>query len=475
MGLNERLRAALDARQAKDTLRRLTRFDDPTHEDIAEAQLLHGRALSAEGRGKKLWTDFSSNDYLSFATAPAMRHDFMRRMQQYERDHPNQPLTGSSGSRLLDGNNVLAEEVELAIASHFHSESALLFNTGFSANASLLAVLPKEGDLVLYDELVHASMHDGIRKSRARSLAFGHNDMHHLDQLLRQERAAHVPCSSTARTVFIAVESVYSMDGDMCPLPSLCDTVARHVPRENRCLIVDEAHGVGVYGENGKGCTVGLGLEDAVDIRLATFGKALGCSGAAVLCSELVKAFLLNYARPLIYSTALPPSALLSIQAALHALVTPLHAENQRRVLDNAALLHQLLHGHAAPPLPSACAHHHSSLSYPSPIVPLLSPRPKALAAFLQQEGRMIVRGITYPTVPKGQDRVRICVHASNTEEDIRALAHLIHDWRRKENGSLCPSVAARPADTETRHEHTARFHALPMQARPQGNVTAKL
>ncbi|WFD43532.1 8-amino-7-oxononanoate synthase [Malassezia psittaci] len=347
--------------------------------------------------------DFSSNDYLSLSNAKQARETVAKKLLQGL-------ALGSTGSRLLDGDSDAHTALEERLAREFHAEASLLFNSGFDANVSLLTTLPQSGDAIIYDELVHASMHDGMRSSRAKFRhAFKHNDPDSLSVILTEV----VPKS---QNLFLALESVYSMDGTVCCLNELLDVFFRHVPDpERRCILVDEAHGIGVYGEKGTGLVSALNACDTVDIRLLTFGKALGSSGAAVLCSQLQREYLLNYARPLIYSTALSPVVVASIDAMLDVL----QEDVQRQAMLHARTryMYDALNRSIMP-----------SLVPPSPILPVRSQQAKALAAHLQNQG-FLVRGVTYPTVPIGEDRIRICIHANNTEAQISALAAEILRW----------------------------------------------
>lgn len=187
-----------------------------------------------------------------------------------------------------------SHQLEARLAAHFRAPAALLFNSGYDANASLLSVVPQENDYVLYDELVHASMHDGMRMSRVqhrRRIPFKHNDVHNLTMRLTDitsSKGFNVEAGKEAPNVFIAVESVYSMDGDLCPVSEIVGALNASIVRERRCLIVDEAHGVGLYGRRGAGLAEELGIADQIDLRLATFGKAFGSSGGtlSVPCSR---------------------------------------------------------------------------------------------------------------------------------------------------------------------------------------------
>lgn len=213
--------------------------------------------------------DFSSNDFLSLATNPEFRQDFLTELQK--RDFP----VGSTGSRLLDGNSSYAEKLETDISAFHGAESGLLTNSGFDANVSIFMSLPQQQDIIVYDELIHASVHDGMRQSRAKTtISFKHNSIMHLKEIL----LPYVDIEPT-RNVFVAMESVYSMDGDLAPLAEISALTEGMFPNGNCHLIVDEAHATGVYGSKGRGRVCELGLETKFLIRLHTFGKALACNG----------------------------------------------------------------------------------------------------------------------------------------------------------------------------------------------------
>ncbi|KAK0519489.1 hypothetical protein OC842_007439 [Tilletia horrida] len=431
-------------------------------------------------------TDFSSNDYLSLASSAEMRAAFVQRVLQAQTN----PL-GSTGSRLLDGNSVEHEELERRLASFFQAPSALFFGSGYEANVSLFSTLPQPGDLVLYDELIHASVHDGMRQSRVtseRRLAFVHNDLSDLERLLRawctvdsgsdsaaeaQDRNQFAHALRQRRVnVFIAVEAVYSMDGDLCPLAVLVSLAQRLVPRECLHIIVDEAHSTGTYGPQGRGLCAELGLtgskpmEEGVRVRLATFGKACGASGGVVLCDPLLRQYLINYARPFIFSTAPPQAVLMAAHSSIDMLErdevggrrraemvrrTRMLIDGLRGVVQYAAergvrtarqrsapllaLVSALStagsntqEGDGAAILRADQNDDEQDRFAPSPIVPLLTPTPRPLSARLQARG-FLVRPITYPTVPLGQDRVRICVHAGNSEAEVHGLCAAVREW----------------------------------------------
>ena len=221
--------------------------------------------------------DFSSNDFLSLATDLSLRSAFLAELSS-----SNFPI-GSGGSRLLDGNSSYAEALEQEIAAFHNAESGLLFNSGFDANAGFFACVPQKGDVVVYDELIHASVHDGMRLSRAsHTVPFRHNDVEHLRETLKElvsnERRGHAFLRGESH-VFVAVEAVYSMDGDLAPLTAIVSAVETVLGLQGGYIVVDEAHATGVLGHHGRGLVCSQGLEKRVFARLHTFGKALGCNG----------------------------------------------------------------------------------------------------------------------------------------------------------------------------------------------------
>nr|OQO20902.1 hypothetical protein B0A51_10568 [Rachicladosporium sp. CCFEE 5018] len=384
------------------------------------------RALSTRLTGS---VDFSSNDFLSLATSKELRDGFLAEL------NAGSSNLGSGGSRLLDGNSTYAEALEKDISSFHGAETALLCNSGFDANAGLFSCLPQQGDIIVYDEFIHASVHDGMKLSRAgKCLPFGHNSVAGLREVLI-DCLRDSKIKDGSRNVFIAVEGVYSMDGDVPPLKAIVDLIHELLPLGNGHLIVDEAHSTGVFGSRGSGLVCELGLEKEVLVRLHTFGKALACNGAALLASDTVRQYLINYARPLIYTTFLSYPSLAAIrasytflmqgetiplQANLHTLIAHLHT----RLLDLEYSLR----------LPvSNSASNTAFMSVPaekpvSPIFYVLSSEPKALAAYCQAKG-FVVRGIVPPTVPRGGERVRICLHAGNTTGEIDGLVQVIGQW----------------------------------------------
>lgn len=219
--------------------------------------------------------DFSSNDFLSLSTSPIFKTAYLQELTS----NPDFRI-GSGGSRLLDGNSAYAEQLERDIAAFHGAESALLFNSGFDANAGFFSCVPQEGDLIFYDRQIHASVHDGMRTSRAGvKLLFAHNSVEDLETKLVGCMQEDPLIINGERNVFVAVEALYSMDGDLAPIRGIVELVERLLPAGNGHVVVDEAHSNGVYGSRGRGIVCSLGLESRIFARLHTFGKGLACSG----------------------------------------------------------------------------------------------------------------------------------------------------------------------------------------------------
>ncbi|KAI9450327.1 8-amino-7-oxononanoate synthase [Russula earlei] len=363
------------------------------HDDFLQKKLEERRAQNAfrqlrlpEGK-----TDFCSNDYLGM-----VYHDLLKGS---EGNWPH----GSSGSRLLAGNYALAETTEKEIAVFHESEAALLFNSGYDANLGLLSCVPQRGDTIIYDSLAHASIRDGIRLSFAQSFSFVHNDLDSLEKRLQQV------VQSAESQVFVVTESVFSMDGDQCPLPelvALCEKYTAH-------LIVDEAHATGVIGEKGEGLVQQLRLQQQVFARVHTFGKACGCHGAVVLGSVALRDYLVNFARSFIYSTSLPPQAVAVIRTSYR--IFP------GLIRERAHLLRLVQRFQLA-------VLRYDKLISHTPIQIVIVPGNEAVKELAAQlrEHNLDVRPILYPTVPKGKERLRIVLHAFNTMGELDQLIRLL-------------------------------------------------
>ena len=339
--------------------------------------------------------DFCSNDYLGWARQSFGSHEATSfDVQQH----------GATGSRLLSGQAQAISALEAQVADFHQTEAALLFNSGFDANIGTLAAISDRHTVFIYDELCHASLIDGMRLSMSRhTYKFRHNDVAHLSELL--EKNAHAP-------LCIVVESVYSMDGDVAPLKELV-ALAKAA---QACIVVDEAHGTGVIGAHGEGLVQHLDLQNDIDIRIHTYGKGLGCHGAAVVGSQLLIDTLINFARPFIYSTALPPASYAAIERAYAALASD--------DFSNAPLHDAIASFRAKIAARDWTQHHVSWLDSNTPIQGLIIGdvmRTHAVAQALQAQ-QLDVRPILAPTVPAGSERLRMCVHAFNTESELTLL-----------------------------------------------------
>ncbi|KAL3456083.1 pyridoxal phosphate-dependent transferase [Aspergillus heterothallicus] len=365
--------------------------------------------------------DFSSNDFLSLSTSPIFRERFLDHLNRAPPLHP----FASGGSRLLDGNSAYAEELENFIATFHNAPSGLLFNSGFDANVGVLSTIPQPGDVIVYDELIHASAHEGMRLSRAgKRLAFSHSSPEALETVLQAQISADPQIQGGQRNVFIVVESVYSMDGDVAPIAEFLEIVERLLPQKNGHFIVDEAHATGVFGPQGAGVVQQLGVQDRVFIRMHTFGKALAGHGAIVLCCSDTRDYLINYARALIYTTALGFPFLASIRTAYELLAEGKTVQLQRNLEKLILYFRTRLESLSAWGSSIFEVDHFTN----SPIFSLRSRVPRQLASFCQQEG-YIVRAIMPPTVPAGRERVRVCLHAGNTIKEVDSLIEIIGTW----------------------------------------------
>ncbi|CAM2068113.1 8-amino-7-oxononanoate synthase [Sulfidibacter corallicola] len=358
--------------------------------------------LSAKGRHRELrprsGLDFSSNDYLGLTDHPAIRERLIEALGD------GVPL-GSGGSRLLRGNTEWHDRAEAELAAFKRTEAALIFNSGFEANVGVIATLCGAGDLIFADQLVHASMIDGMRQSKARRVSFRHNDCDHLEQLLREE-------GSTSGKRFILIESLYSMDGDRAPLADLAWLAARYQAH----LIVDEAHATGVFGATGAGLLEEAGLLDVPLICVHTCGKAWGGFGAFVTCSRPIRDLLVNQCRNFIFTTALPPLIPIQLLAALEVIAR--EPWRRQRVLAAAGRFREGLAGLAD------MGHSDSQIV---PVVMGADRRAVALADRLQAAG-FDIRAIRPPTVPPGSARLRVAFNAGHDAVTIEKLVAILRE-----------------------------------------------
>lgn len=353
--------------------------------------------------------DFASNDYIGFSTS----EEIFNETHQFLVDH-NVKSNGATGSRLLSGNHFLYTEAEKYIAQFHLAESALLFNSGYDANVGFFSSVPQRSDIILFDELCHASIRDGIQMSNAKSYKFKHNDFEDLVKLIEKFQPRANSQQQTA--IYIVTESVFSMDGD-CPNLEELITISE---KYNSYLVIDEAHALGVFGEKGEGLVQYLNLQDKIFARIMTFGKGLGCHGAVVLGSNELQSYLVNFARSFIYTTGLSPHSAATI------LVGYRHLEKDKNALkslkENIIFFNQVKKMINLSPL-----FIRSKSAIQSVIIPG-NEKVKDIANALQKEG-FDVKAILSPTVPERQERLRFCLHSYNTKEQITQLLTLLSNY----------------------------------------------
>lgn len=344
-------------------------------------------------------TDFASNDYLGWSQSELIFDETHQLL--LDRNIKN---NGATGSRLLSGNHQLYTETEDFIARFHQSESALIFNSGYDANVGFFSSVPQRGDLILYDELCHASIRDGIQLSKAKAYKFNHNDFEDLEQLIQR---------NPNTTVYIVTETVFSMDGDCPNLEELVSVSNKY----NCYLVVDEAHALGVFGEQGEGLVQMLGLQDQIFARIMTFGKGLGCHGAAIIGSLELKSYLVNFARSFIYTTGLSPHSVAAILVGYQHLEKDLIPILKLR--ENIVFFNQHKNMLSLKPL-----FVRSKSAIQSAIIPG-NEKVKSIANQLHQKG-FDVKAILSPTVPEGQERLRFCIHSYNSTEEICEVLTLL-------------------------------------------------
>ena len=353
---------------------------------------------------KNYIVDFYSNDYLGLAHNSQQREyaqTLLSREPQYN---------GSTGSRLLSGNYPLIEKAEEQLAAFHQAPKGLIFNSGYDANVGIFSSIPLKGDVVLYDQYIHASIRDGLQLTNAQSFKFKHNSLEDLREKLER-------FSGKYTTIYIATEAVFSMDGD---IPNLKEMVALS-KQYQAYLIVDEAHSVGVFGERGEGLCQQLGIADEIFLRLITFGKGIGAHGAIALAQEPVIDYLINFARSFIYTTAPSPESIALVMAS-YKLLPEL---KERKVLQERIAFFK----EKIPSFPSTeQVYFMDSQSSIQGLIVKDTQRLRNLSSLLQTQG-LGIKPIYAPTVPKGEERLRICLHSFNSQAEIEQLFSLITQW----------------------------------------------
>lgn len=348
--------------------------------------------------------DFSSNDYIGFSrneTIFDQTHNYLI-ANNYKRN-------GATGSRLISGNHSLYEITESYIAKFHQSDAALIFNSGYDANVGFFSSVPQRGDFILYDELCHASIRDGISLSNAKSYKFQHNDFEDLERLILKFKTEET-------NIYIVTESVFSMDGDC---PNLEELVL--LSEKNQAyLVVDEAHSLGVFGEKGEGLLQDLNLHTRVFARIMTFGKGLGCHGAAIVGSQELKTYLVNFAKSFIYTTGLSPHSVVTIFTAYQQL--SIEKSTIEKLRNNIVYFNQQKKLLGLQPM-----FVRSKSAIQSAIIQG-NENVKNIANELQNKG-YDVKAILSPTVPEGQERLRFCIHSYNSEEEISEVLTLLGNF----------------------------------------------
>jgi 8-amino-7-oxononanoate synthase len=470
--MEERLENALENRRRISTLRSL---------ELSNQKL---PSLTT-----KATSDFSSNDYLGLAHSKSQLQKVNKAYHDYI-ESSNPPYLGSTGSRLLSGNSILATKLEQKLAkihSPTLSTSALLFNSGYDANLSILSSIPMANDYILMDELVHNSLIMGVKMGRIpvdQVLSFQHNnvkDLEHklvnLSHILDERNTIHNQGNNGHRgQIMIVVESVYSMDGDIAPLEQILDLALLY----NANVVVDEAHGLGVFGKTnssdlccqsstddvvsistntnivssstigGTGVIAALNLENHPSLLAAvyTFGKAAGCHGAVVIAKEVVKQYLINYARPFVYSTSLPPHSLCTIECAYDTMIGEEGSKLRKRVFGLVRLFRQSILTEFGLNHNDDVHHQRNNnllLNSSSPIQAIIcrgNERCIYVSQLLRKLGPFDVFPIRSPTVPKGEERIRVIIHAHNHEKDILHLVKCLTASLKESSSERIPLIA---------------------------------
>ena len=356
-------------------------------------QRIANQSLRALGVSNEL-IDFSSNDYIGFSTNKAIYNNTLQLLESHQLKE-----NGATGSRLISGNHSLYDLTENYMANFHSVEKALIHNSGYSANVGLIATVTQRNDIIFYDELCHASIREGISVSHAKAYKFKHNNLQDLKDKLQTV--------AKNTTVYIITESVFSMDGDSPDIDGLIQLSKTYKAR----LILDEAHALGVFGVQGSGFISSKNLE-AVFARVITFGKGLGCHGAAILGSETLIQFLVNFSKPFIYTTGLPPHAVATIYSAYQELNKTSEVKKLQDVISffNSEVERLDIQSHVL-----------KSESAIQCVIIKGNENVKRVAKALQLK-KFNIKAILSPTVPKNQERLRFCLHSYNTKTEITTV-----------------------------------------------------
>lgn len=346
-------------------------------------------------RTQSFGIDFSSNDYLSLKNETIWKSYLQSEIpEEYW-------FSNLSSSRLISGNHPIKEQCEMFFSEFYNSEAALFFASGYNANLSIFSTIASKEDTIIYDSDSHASIRDGLMLSHAKKFKFKHNNILDLENKIRKSHGQ----------VYVAIESVYSMDGSLAPITEILEICKKH----NALLIVDEAHSTGLFGKQGKGLCVELGLEKEIFLRVMTFGKAVGCHGAVVLSSITFRQFLINFARPFIYTTA--PSNFDFLKARKSVECLALHPEWIVKLKENTNTFSKLLNTITK-----------EKQIHKSPIIPFVSPNINALRSFenIGLKHGFQFKSILSPTVLRGEERIRFSIQRLHTKDQFAKIGEIL-------------------------------------------------
>jgi 8-amino-7-oxononanoate synthase len=375
-------------------------YHHPTHLLKALAEREHNGLLRKLSKNFPS-IDFCSNDYLGFSRSGLISSKLQQSLKPEG--------FGATGSRVMSGNSPFTEEAEKQIALFHHGQAALIYNSGYDANVGLLSSVPQKTDLILYDENIHASLYDGLRLSNATHYKFAHNDITLVEELIHRHQR-------NFENIYVVVESVYALDGDTAPLLELSDICEAS---KNIFLIVDEAHALGVFGRQGRGMCNALGIEQKCFARIYTYGKAMGCQGAAIIGSNILRNYLINFSRSFIYTTALPHPC---IDAILHAYQLLIETDQKDLLQQNIAYFYSKASGIRG------CVKSQSAIqSFITGSNDGVDRLEKELA-----EKNIHARPMKTPSVKHGNERVRFSLHSYNTREEIDLLLEVISSFKKE-------------------------------------------
>ncbi|KAL4875951.1 pyridoxal phosphate-dependent transferase [Aspergillus karnatakaensis] len=395
----------------------------------AQGQLLHLNPPASELR----LIDFGSNDSLNLRSSKFLHNAYVA---QFSRLSNEDAFIGAGGSRIVDGSHRPVTELEADLARYHGAESALLFNSGYEANVAIYGTIPQKGDVIVTDEMIHASIRDGIKSGRAkRVLAFKHNNPTSLRAVLEDLIAESENIRTGRQMVFIALESAYSMEGDVSPLGAIITVAKQALPEKNVVVIIDEAHSTGLLGPGGCGYTSELGLQGEAVIQMHSYAKAPGAMGAVVLGPSIMKDFLSNYARSLMYSTGPTLPTVAAIRASMNVLRSAERDLRRTTLRSNMRFFHSTLATHAKwkqvqkrdiLKIPTSTDPYHDHI----PVVPIFTAEGRSfeLKEYLAQKG-FRTHAFTSPVVPVSEERIRLMMHVERTADEISALVDALMEW----------------------------------------------